>query len=434
MNSKTSHAKAEKTVLFIVYYFPPMGSSGVQRPLKFVKYLRDYGWDPIVLAPEPGAYHTFDESLQDELNAMNIEVHRVSAKTPFHLFGKSGRQIDFFPDRVTGWIRKILSFFYLPDNKTGWIKPALKKAEEIMEQRPIDVIYSTATPYSNHLISAELKQRTGKPVVMDFRDDWLEFPFSNYATRFHRKRAAQIERECTRHADVITANNRATLDSLKSRSINDTTIFRLLEHGFDPADFPAIPTREGGGSSKLRFMYSGIFYGQRKPEVFLKAMAELLRDGFLKSDEIELMFQGGLEPAIKEHFKTLNLSGICVDYGFVKHKEAVHNLLKSDVLWFIVGHQRNSNLITPGKIYEYMATRKPILGLTPEGEAAEALRAYQAGFICDPYDLADVKKTLTCIINKWRSNQLPTPDEAFINQHDRKKITGELAGIMDELI
>ncbi|MEX2397440.1 MAG: hypothetical protein WD491_10455, partial [Balneolales bacterium] len=111
MKSKTSEAIAEhsksnsseagqRNVLFIVYYFPPMGSSGVQRPLKFVKYLREFGWNPIIIAPEPGAYHTFDKSLQQELDQMNIKIHRVGAKTPFHLLGKNARQINYIPDRV----------------------------------------------------------------------------------------------------------------------------------------------------------------------------------------------------------------------------------------------------------------------------------------------------------------------------------------------
>lgn len=421
-------------VLFIVYYFPPMGSSGVQRPLKFVKYLRHYGWNPIVLAPEPGAYHTFDESLQQELEEMDVEVHRVGAKTPFHLMGKTGRQINFIPPRIAGWIRKMLSFFYLPDNKTGWIKPALSKAEQIMADKDIDVIFSTATPYSNHLISAELKRRTGKPVIMDFRDDWLEFPFSDYATRFHRKRAAQIERDCIKYADIITANNSSTLNSIKSRTPNPDTRFQLLSHGFDSDDFDQIMAANKNDRSKIRFLYSGIFYGDRNPDVFFNALSGLIKDGKVNKGQIEIQFQGGLDHSVKDQISRLGFDDICTDYGLLPHKMAVQNLVNADVLWLLVGHQRSGNLVTPGKLFEYMATRKPILGLVPDGDAKVILKSYKAGFTCDPYDTDEVKNTLESTIYLWQAKNMPQPDEEFIKRHDRKLITGELAALFDELV
>ena len=422
-----------RNVLFIVYYFPPMGSSGVQRPLKFVKYLRRYGWNPIVVAPEPGAYHTFDDSLQAELDAMQVEVHRVGAKTPFHLIGKSGRQIGFIPDRLAGWVRRLLSFFYLPDNKTGWIKPALQKAGEIMEDNDIDVIFSTATPYSNHLIAAELKRRTGKPVVMDFRDDWLDCHLSIYPTRLHRKKVARMERDCIKQADGITANNPTTLASLKSRCINPQTAFHLLEHGFDPDDFK--DTSDGNVTDgKITFLYSGIFYEESRPDVFLQALSELLKEGIITKRELEIQFQGGLKAVHRETIRSYGLQDVCVDHGFVDHKEAVRNLFKADILWLIVGHQKSSDRITPGKLFEYMATHKPILGLVPEGDSKDILTDYKAGFICNPYEADEVKKTVRAIIGTWKKGSLPAPDNDFIRRFDRQKITGELAAIFNSCV
>ena len=165
----------------------------MQRPLKFVKYLRQYGWNPIVLAPEPGMYHTFDESLERELDEMDIEVHRVKGGTPFHKLGGKSKQVSFIPEWLNKPLRIVSSFFWLPDNKIGWIKPAFAKAHELIAKHSIDAIFSTAAPYSNHIIAAQLKQNTGLPVVMDMRDDWLESHLITYPTGYHKKKMAHIE-------------------------------------------------------------------------------------------------------------------------------------------------------------------------------------------------------------------------------------------------
>ncbi|MDZ7806549.1 MAG: hypothetical protein U5K71_05495 [Gracilimonas sp.] len=146
-----------KNVLFIVYYFPPLGGSGVQRPLKFIKYLREFGWNPVVICPEPGAYPYYDDSLLEELENLSIEVHRTKANTPFHMPFLKERKL-ILSERLAETGRRLSKLFMYPDNKKGWIEPAVKKATELAQTHDFDVIFSTAPPFSDHLVASELKE------------------------------------------------------------------------------------------------------------------------------------------------------------------------------------------------------------------------------------------------------------------------------------
>jgi len=423
-----------RNVLFIVYYFPPMGSSGVQRPLKFIKYLREFGWNPIILAPEPGAYHTFDKSLEEELLNMNVDVHRVKANTPFHLAGWKQREIKVIPDRIAEIIRGILSFFYLPDNKTGWIRPALEKAHILIKKHNIDMVFSTSPPPSNHLISAEIARKYGIPAVMDFRDDWLEYQSATYPTRWHKNKNARIEKETVQAASGVVANNKATLESIRSRTDPEGIIpFKTIYHGYDPEDFESVP-QEKNKNQRFTLLHSGHFYQERQPDILLNTLSELIAEGFIDKNELELHFQGGLEA---KHYKVIEKLGLrdnLVDYGYVDHSKAVKNLFKADLLWFIINHKNQSRTVTPGKMFEYMAAGKPILGLIEDGDSREILNKYNCGFYANPDDPEQVKSVLRDIILKWRENDLPKPNAALINKHNRRTLTGELADFFNQLV
>lgn len=421
-----------KNVLFIVYYFPPMGASGVQRPLKFIKYLREYGWNPIIITPHPGMYHTFDHSLIEEVESLGIEVHRIDAKTPFHVIGKQAKEVNKIPDWLAETARRILSLLYIPDNKKAWIKPAVEKAKKLINEKKIEAIYSTSPPPSNHIIAARLKDTFGIPVVMDFRDDWLEYQSIIYPTPIHKKINARYEKKTVEKADVVVTNNNVTLESLRSRTDNGKVEYQVISHGYDPEDFSDIDTGYKPGNT-LKILYSGIFYQERQPDILLKAIKNIIELGILTKDKIELHFQGGLEQRHLSMIEKCGLSECLHNHGYVEHKKAVENLCKADILWFIVDHRNQSKSVTPGKLYEYMATRKPILGLITEGDSTEVLKEYKAGYYCNPRDVKAVEENLKEIINHWKNNTLPTPDEEFIKKHNRKELTAELADIFNKI-
>ena len=425
-----------KSVLFIVYYFPPMGASGVQRPVKFVKYLPEFGWKPIVLTPEPGAYHTFDHSLMDEVHGKHIQIERVEANTPFHIGGGKPKEVKI-PEKLAAVLRSISQFFWIPDNKTGWIKPALKKARQIIqsEEHNIDLIYSTAPPYSNHLIAAQLKKEFGLPVVMDLRDEWLLSPLISYPTRFHRQKMARMEKKTLAAANTVTVINEHTRKSVADR-MEGLTDVKEISHGFDPADFEykSDQLMSNASPSTLSLLYSGIFYGERQPDSFLKAVRLAMDEKPELAQVLDLQFQGGLNKEHEALISELNVQDQITNFGYIPHKDAVQNLMKADVLWFIIGHKTHSDKVTAGKIFEYFGTSKPILALLPEGSGKTLLKNYGSSYIAPPYDIEEIKQKLFKLYEDWKNEAIPSPNPSFIAKYNRKNITQELGRLFDKLI
>lgn len=413
-----------KNVLFIVYYFPPMGGSGVQRPLKFVKYLRDYGWNPIILCPDPGAYHTFDDSMNNELEQLNLDIHRVAGNTPLHFAGN--KRISL-PPIIENSLRKVSTFFWLPDNKTGWIQPGFEKAIQLIKEHNIEVVFSTAAPYSNLMLAAQLKSQLDVKVVMDLRDEWLESHLIHYPSPWHKKRMAQIEKDTLVHADVITVINQAYKDSFGARFPKNE--IKLVTQGFDPADFEE--SSISNNSKKLKILYSGLFYGQRTPENFLTAFKNLSDRNPELKEWVELQFQGGLSEETNQLVSRLGLQNTITDFGYVDHKTAVQNLMDADVLWLMVGHLKNAEKVTVGKMFEYFGAQKPVLALIPEGDSMTLLNEYGASYYAHPSNTSDIESALEKICTDFTNDQLPKPDTSFVARFNRKKIAGELAQIFN---
>lgn len=418
-----------KNVLFIVYYFPPMGGSGVQRPLKFAKYLRDFGWNPIVICPEPGAYHTFDKSLQQEVEALNLGVHRVKANTPFHRTGQSPREV-----KVPGTMAKILrwfsAFFFIPDNKKNWIEPGLEKALELVKEKNIDAVFASGPPYSNLMLAQKLKEKTGIPVVMDLRDDWVESHLINYATTWHKKKMEQLEIDTLTKANALLTINDKIAESVYSRVLKNVEV---IGHGYDPEDFDSAGEVASGSPQKLKFLYSGTFYPESRPDSFLKAVHRLVERNPELKEKIELQFQGGLN---SKHWKVIHefdLIPMVVDFGYVDHGLAVKNLMNADVLWLNIGQTKNPEIISLGKTSEYFAAKKPILGLVPEGSAKTMLEEYGKAFIADPYDITEITGQLSAIVECYEKNSWPKHSDEVVDAYNRKMLTEKLAQILDEI-
>tara|TARA_R110000868_G_scaffold37111_4_gene131326 strand:- start:7200 stop:8423 length:1224 start_codon:yes stop_codon:yes gene_type:complete len=402
-----------------------MGGSGVQRPLKFVKYLREFGWNPIVLCPEPGAYHAFDDSLQKELTTLNVEVHRVKGKTLLH---KSGNRKVNLSSSIENYLRKVSQFFWFPDNKKGWIKPGFQKAKEIIADKSIDLVFATAPPYSNLILAKKIKEEFNIPVVMDLRDDWLESHLLSYPTQLHYLKMSKIESETLKVADQIIAINNLIASAVDKRNVNTKKV-KVISHGFDPEDFAF--KNENRDSEKISFLYSGTFYPESGPEKFIEAMALFLNENSSLNDKIELQFQGNLNNEYSSLFKQYGLEKNVINFGFLPHSEAVKNLMKADVLWLNNSHKKNSSTLSLGKTYEYMASKKPIIALVPEGDIKDTLKEYGFAYISDPKDITGLAKNIETVITLLSEEILPTPNESFINKFDRRLLTKKLVSIFN---
>jgi glycosyltransferase involved in cell wall biosynthesis len=405
-----------------------MGGSGVQRPVKFAKYLQRFGWDPIVVAPDPDIYHTFDDSLLQELNDSSIRVERVQ-NSPLIRAGK--KSINPSPRKPwkASLLKWITSWFFLPDNKKGWINDAVNRCLELIEAEPISAVFATAPPYSNLIVAQKIKKRTGIPVIMDLRDDWLESHLIRYPTRWHFNKMKKIEAYTLHAADHITVVNSFYKSKINDRLGKQCPEITVIPNGFDRENFDQTVSVADHG--KFSILYSGMFYESRKPDWFLQAVKQVLERNPEIKEHIQLQFQGGLN---ESHWKTINrlgLSKYVLDFGYLRHQEAVQNVINADILFLTLGDRKYNSAVTPGKVFEYMGSLKPILAFIPEGITRSLLNNYGAAVSVGIKDVNAGANAVEEFYTKWKQQKLPQGDPDFVKTFERSNLTAQLSGILE---
>ncbi|MFN1833670.1 glycosyltransferase [Balneola sp. MJW-20] len=421
-----------KKALFVLYYVPPMGGSGVQRPLKFMKYLKEYGWEPVVLCPETGAYPYSDASIESEFNALELDVHRVEANTPFHALPGITSKFAQLPDLLARPVRKLNRLFMYPDNKKGWITPAVTKGISVCRDQNIDLIFSSAPPFSDHMIAKLISEETGLPYILDYRDLWMQSHFHQEEYSWQREIRKSMEEDWLSQAKGVVV-----LDEYASRSIagslNSDQNIRVIPHGFDPEDL--INKEEATlnpSKYKVDILYSGLFYEANQPDNMLRALAELRGED--PEFPVHLHIQGKMDKRHIALIHELDLVNSVTDHGYLHHAKAASNLLKADVLWVMDGFDPELKQVKSGKLFEYLGTGKPILGISHPGAMQELLHKYGASYIARPDSVSSIKEKLTEIAGDWRDDNFPVADKPFIERFDRKQLAGELAQFFDECI
>ena len=420
-----------RRVLVIAYYFPPLGLSGVQRTLKFVKYLPEYGWHPTVLTVEERGYFAKDEDMLRELDGLPVRILRTHSRDPLHLMRK--RNVVTMP---SGWkydaFLRINQVFLVPDNKIGWKRHALREARRELRETHYDAIFSTAPPYTDFLIAAELKKEFHLPLILDYRDAWLSNPYHYYATPLHRFLHHRLEAKALRYADHVTTINRRIKELLlrEYRFVphGDVTI---LSQGFDPGDFatPPPPTERG----RMRITYAGSFYDDRTPAHFLKALRALVEKRPDSRARIEACFLGSFRAEDHRLVENLGLSDMVRILGYRPHGETVRMLADSDVLWMIIGDRPGAEMLSTGKLYEYIGAGKPILACVPDGAARDILTRHGAAFIVPPDDVDAIHQQLNALLDLHRTRRMPRPDPEFAARFDRRILTGTLATLLSRV-
>ena len=359
-----------KKVLIVTYYWPPAGGPAIQRTLKFVKYMRFFGWEPVILTVENGEYPAIDPSLIQEIPD-NIQVYKTKAFQPFQLYrmltGKKGnthnnanvfgQKDKTFVERLAKWIRLNL---FIPDARIGWYAYAVKAAKKIIEQEHIDLIYSSSPPHSLQLIAQKIAKQNKIKWVADFRDPWSELVhYQSYKrTWLTRKIDSHFEKSVFRSADrlVAAANDYATCIK--------THVDR---------DFPKPKSRN---TEDFLITYTGELSEDRIPHALLRALSRL------EHSNIKLQFIGNTCPELKQEIQRLNLGNKVMLKPYMPHIASIAELQQSDLLLLVINQVANGKGIVPGKIFEYLGTRKPILCLgDPTGEAGEIIKTTNSGFV-----------------------------------------------------
>lgn len=413
-------------VLILAYYYPPMGLSGVQRTLKFTKYMPRFSWEPTVITAGNIAYFAHDFSLLKEAEEAGVKIIRTEAFDPNSLIGKKYGTVNMPKEFLRKLYSNFSKSFFIPDNKKSWAKKAYQKAREILQKERFDIIYVTIPPYSSFVYAAKLKREFQIPLFVDYRDLWVGNHFAFYPSPWHKMKHKKLEYSALRASDNIIAINRRIKEKLLTTynflKFNEIVI---IPHGFDPADFETECPKHNH-SGKIKLTYSGIFYESITPAYLLKAFKQLSIERPDISAKYQLEFIGHLRSENKKLIHELGLIEAVNEVGYLEHFEAVKRIRQSDVLWMMIGNSPNSDTVSTGKLFEYFGTGKPILGSVPDGAAKAALIEYGASFITPPDDVEQIKQKLIEIHNLFIKNELPVPNKEFIEKHNRINLTEQL--------
>ncbi len=426
-----------KQVLVIAYYFPPMGLSGIQRTVKFVKYLSEYGWRPTVLTIAPHAYFAFDDSFFQELEGIPLDIWRTEPGRVFSVVGKR-KTVSLSNERLRKVLNRLSQLFFIPDNKIGWRARVLEFLR-LKDMSVFDMVYATAPPFTDHLIGLELKKLYGLPLVVDFRDAWVEYPYHVYWTPWHRRRHQMLEQSVVCGADAVVTTNRYVRDLLVQRAGEPGVADRMhvITQGYDSADFvPAGSVSvQPMDRSMVNFVYTGIFYEDRDPLVLFRALAALkLRRPDVYA-RLRFYMVGYVQEEYQQRAQEMGVADRMVYCGYVEHSASVAWVQQADVLWFNIGAQHHGyQTVSPGKAFEYLGSGKPIVALLPENEIRDMLAGFDHTFIVEPDNHEGFADVIADLAERHARGELPKGDMDRISRYDRRRLTGELAAIFDNVI
>ena len=416
-------------VLVITYYWPPSGGPGVQRWLKFVKYLPDFDICPIVLTIDPACaeYPILDPSLEADIDP-ELKVYRTYSKNAYNLYKKftgsktapySGFANEGKPNLLQKIARFIRGNFLLPDARRGWIKYAFHEACRIIEKYGIETVITTGPPHSTHLTGLKLKKKYDLKWIVDFRDPWSTIYYSdalyqtNWAKRINMQQEQSVLDACNYMLLVADEREKLKIDSSK-------VVF--IPNGFDTGDFlkkqPVI-------SDIFTICYTGTIAENYPTEKLIEALSMLKREFVFK-----FRFVGKLSENIKNDF--INKLGDYVEFiDFVSHDEAIDIMMSSDVLLALIPKAENNKYILTGKLFEYLATGKQVLIVGPtDSKAAEIVRQANAGAAFDYDDMDGIRGFLSQQYDNHKKRNYPVTDWEVILQFSRERLTQRLADIL----
>lgn len=441
-NIRTKHIVLNNNkVLIITYYWPPSGGSGVQRWLKFVKYLPSFGWEPYIFTPENPSFDIRDESLLKDVPD-EAEVIRFPIWEPYNAFmrlssmlgsARSAKPTELVSvkkrslfQRVSTWIRGNL---FIPDPRRFWVRPSVAFLHEFLEENQITTIVTTGPPHSIHLIGLKLRKKNpGLRWIADFRDPWSEWGLldSLAVGKLARRQHRRLEAAVLATADevvTITPFYKRRFEALGHRKVN------LLTNGFDEDDFNGIVYAR---PDRFTMRHVGIINEKVDPRPLMEAVSALAREDERFAAHARLEFIGEVHPHFRQFVNGSDvLQGITVFSGNIPHKQLVRLYGSSSVLLLILTGYKDAEGYMPGKLFEYLATGLPVLGIGPSaGDAAALLKETQSGSMFEGRDTAAIKQFLLQQFNTWISGSLPAVRRTGARTYSRRAVTGQLAELL----
>ena len=425
-----------KKVLIITYYWPPSGGAGVQRWLKFAKYLSDFGWEPIIYTVENGEYPVLDYDLLDEV-PKGITVLKTPIWEPYSIYKKfTGRKKEdkinsgFLSEKknpkllekLSIWIRGNL---FIPDARKFWIKPSVNFLTNYLIDNPVDIVVSSGPPHSSHIIALKLKEKNKLPWLADFRDPWTNIDYykelllSKKSDLKHKK----LENFVLTKADKVITIGKSLSEELKALGANNIDV---IENGFDPDDFQS--NEYISLDKKFSIAHIGSFTPSRNHIIFWQAIKELIAENSNFSKELKLQLVGKVDYSVKMNIEKYGLEKHVNYIGYVPHGEVIEYQKKANLLLLMINNTPNAKGIITGKVFEYIASKRPILVVGPEdGDLSTIINTTKSGIVCG-FD--DVKKLKLTLLRLYNNEIIFEPNPAA---YSRKSLTKKLSEILNQL-
>lgn len=426
--------KEPKKLLIITYYWPPAGGPGVQRWLKFVKYLPDFGIQPIVYIPENPTYPIVDENLLNDVSDKAI-ILKQKIFEPYQLASflsknktkkmNSGiipnQKKQSFLDKVFLWIRGNL---FIPDARFFWVKPSVSYLEKYIVENNIDTIVTSGPPHSLHLIGLKLKQKLKVNWVADFRDPWTTIGYhkslrlSDYASKKHKA----LERKVLNTADTILVTSKTTKTEFEAITNKPITV---ITNGYD---FEKVEKQTL--DTKFSLAHIGSFLSERNPKLLWESLVELIDEVPDFKKHLEIKSIGAVSQEVLETITQFGLNSYLNNLGYVSHAEAVAHQRKSQVLLLIEINSEETKSIIPGKLFEYMVSNRPIIAIGPNGsDFAEIMTDTNTGVFFDYSEKMKLKSVILGFYNQFLEGKLQA-NGVGLQKYSRKNLTNKLVQLI----
>jgi len=435
-----------KRVLVVSYYFPPSGGPGVQRILKFVKYLPEFGFDPAVLTVQEGDYPARDESLLEEI-PKQVPVLRTRIPEPYGVYRKltgkkKGSAVDVNVNRPRGqrmpasermaeWVRGMM---FVPDARVGWLLTGVKPGVRFARTFGADIVYSSSPPYTCALLGRAIARGAGIPWVPELRDPWTEFLSAPRRPEPARGFDRRLERGVYHDAPRLVIAWSGIANDLRGKYPNeDASKVRLVPNGYDPEDVSGV---EPVQNSRFTVVYTGSLYGVRNPETVLDAVAQLLARGELDPDRVRIRFIGRFGDEVRAMFRKSDVAPVVEERGYLPHAQSVAELLGAHALLLVVDDVPGSEHIVPGKVFEYLGARRPILAVGPDGDVAQLVRSIGAGRVLARRDVDGIASAILELYREWQTSgtTMYRGDLEMTERQSRRERARDLAGVLTEVL
>ena len=436
-----------KRVLIISYYWPPTGGSGVQRWVKFAKYLPSEGWQPVIYTPENPEQLAVDESLAAEVPE-DAEIVKTRIIEPYELYkrvlrrsGHSKEAVEVNPvnsqnksllQKAAMWIRGNL---FRPDPRCLWIGPSVRFLKKYLAEHPVDLIVSTGPPQSMHMIGLRLSRETGLPWIADFRDPWTKIFYFKHLSmtsateKWHRK----MEKKVLDEASAVVAVS--PLVQQEFQEMTDTPV-ELITNGFDECDFSSEQCTEayGGASEEFIITHTGLFAADGNPTVLWDVLAEKCRTDEIFKKLLRIKLIGKTDDQILKALTDRGLEDSMINMGYQPHSVAVEQQRQASLLILPLRKEPEYKAVLPGKLFEYLASQRPILGIgQPDGAMAMIVNETRTGTVIDWEDRKGLTQYIEQCWERHLEGRLST-EGADLSRFTRRSLTRRMAGLFDKVV